>query len=141
MREVLVMRVPRRTPARPASRVRPLLFASMLPLALAAGCKKKNTETAFLPNSAEDVACMSICVRRAAELKCTHGDQCRDACTKLGDARYCVAQVRAFVACFTKQPTNEWECNGEGMPVIGGHRCEGEQVSMSDCLMQTNGKL
>ena len=97
--------------------------------------------TAFSPDSGEDIACKSVCVLRATELKCSHGDMCADACAKLGQAKFCVKQVHAFVACFTKQPTSEWECNGEGMPVIGGHGCEGEQGSMSDCLMQTQGKL
>jgi hypothetical protein len=123
-------------------RVRPsrLVFAWLVPLALAAGCKKSE-KTAFLPNSTEDLACRSICARRASELGCSHGDGCPDACAKLREAKLCIVQVRAFVACFTKQPTSEWECNTEGLPVIGGHQCEGEQGSMSDCLLQTHGRL
>jgi hypothetical protein len=70
-----------------------------------------------------------------------HGDHCHDACAKLGAAKLCVREVHAFVACFTKQPTRELECNVEGIPVIAGHVCEGQQASMSDCLMQTQGKL
>ena len=97
--------------------------------------------TAFSPDSGEAIACKSVCALRATELKCSHGDMCEDACAKLGQAKFCVKPVHAFVACFTKQPTSEWECNAEGMPVIGGHVCEGEQGSMSDCLMQTQGKL
>jgi hypothetical protein len=123
-------------------------------LTLGVGCKKRGSEsvaaadasddggrTAFQPDSAEDVACVSICAKRAEELKCAHGDQCRDACAKLGAAKFCVKQVHAFVACFTKQPLPEWQCSGDGVPVIGGQVCEGEQGSMSDCLMQTQGKL
>jgi hypothetical protein len=130
-------------------------FGWLLVLALTLGCKKKpapesggssdasrsDAPSAFLPGSAEDVACVSICLRRAEELGCSHGDHCHDLCAKLGAAKICVREVHAFVACFTKQPTSEWKCDAEGMPFIAGHVCEGEQASMSDCLMQTRGKL
>jgi hypothetical protein len=126
-----------------------------LVLVLTLGCKKKpspesggssdaswsEVPSAFLPGSAEDVGCVSICLRRAEELHCSHADHCRDLCAKLGAAKLCVREVHAFVACFTKQPTSEWECNADGIPVIAGHVCESEQASMSDCLMQTKGKL
>jgi hypothetical protein len=118
-------------------------FAWVWVFALTLGCKKKAAPapSAFLPGSAEDVACASTCVRRAEELHCSHGDSCHDLCAKLGAAKLCVREVHAFVACFTKQPTKEWACDAEGMPVVAGHVCEGEQASMSDCLMQTQGKL
>jgi hypothetical protein len=100
-----------------------------------------DAETAFLPDSSDEQSCVSICMRRAKELKCAHPELCRGACAKLRDARYCVREVRAFVACFTKTPREQWGCNDDGMPIVAGYACEGEQGGMADCLVESEGKL
>jgi len=144
--------------------IRAPLFVAIVSLgAFSSGCKKKAAPTedpraaadasvalfplvgdasggAFGADGADEASCVSICELRAAELHCSHPERCRESCGKLRDSVYCVKQVRAFLSCFTKAERRHWECNDDGMPVLG-HWCELEQGNIADCLMLTNGKL
>ena len=92
------------------------------------------------PADAADDGCTSTCLLRAKELRCQHPEGCEDACRKLHASTHCVRQVRAFLACFLKEPSIHWECSESGLPVLG-HACEGEQANVSDCLILSEGKL
>lgn len=83
--------------------------------------------------------CLLNCRKRAKELHCaTEG--CQDACGKLRGAKFCAPQVNAFIACFLKQPTFQWKCE-RGLPTLEGDVCDAEQSGVSDCLMNSGGKL
>ncbi len=128
-------------------RIWPALCATIVAL----GCKKPPSAASSgiadaassvdrFPADAPDDGCTATCMLRAKELRCQHPEGCPDACSKLHASTFCVRQVRAFLACFLKEPVNHWECNESGLPVIG-HACEGEQGDVSDCLIQSQGKL
>jgi len=93
---------------------------------------------AFGPDGADEASCVSICELRAAELHCSMLNGAVNRAASCG-TRLLREQVRAFLACFTKAERMHWECNDDGMPVLGMVRVgAGEHA---DCLMLTNGKL
>lgn len=105
-------------------------------LLLGAGCQKKP------PPAPPRDPCLDNCLLRAKELACKHPEKCEPTCQKVAKASACKKPLDAFMTCALAQKTKEWECSGEGIPVMfGEHSCEEERAGMLDCLQQSKGKL
>jgi hypothetical protein len=85
--------------------------------------------------------CVKNCQRRAAELHCPNAAGCAGACAKIKTSTHCTAELKAFVACFVDQPTDYWECDGEGLPKLKPIACHTQQDKIVECLEKSNGQL
>jgi hypothetical protein len=85
--------------------------------------------------------CVATCRKRAAQLKCGREQGCRASCSQLRGAKYCVPQVRAFLACLLKTPRTQWICDEDYQPALAPAACPAERTGMMGCLMKSGGKL
>jgi hypothetical protein len=97
---------------------------------MSVGCKKTK-------HQADLDACLANCRLRATELHCDRPEGCRDACTKLLESKVCARELRAFMDCFLKEPSQHWIC-ADGLPTVQEQFCEREQGTIVNCLEKAN---
>ena len=75
--------------------------------------------------------------KRAKEVGCAHGDDCKATCDKLHASPVCLAEMKEFEKCFLEEPTDHWTCDEERLPVVKDTFCAKERATVVDCLQRT----
>jgi hypothetical protein len=78
--------------------------------------------------------CVPICEKRAKEVPCARGEECKATCEKLHHSPVCLPQMKTFETCFLDQPTDHWTCDDEQLPVVKDDFCVKERAAVVRCL-------
>jgi hypothetical protein len=77
-------------------------------------------------------ACPNIC-EKSRPLRCQHGAECEASCRAIASVSSCRAELEAFYACLSGEPTEHWECE-DGVAVIRDGYCDTQQERFARCV-------
>jgi len=79
--------------------------------------------------------CVPTCEQRAKELNCL-SRACKAKCEELHAPPVCQTELKRFEACFLAQPSKDWVCDEEGLPVVRQSVCVTERHAVEVCLQR-----
>jgi hypothetical protein len=77
--------------------------------------------------------CVPTCEQRAKELNCIPRE-CKTKCAELHAPPFCAKEMKRFESCFLAEPTKNWICDEEGLPVVRQEVCAKERQAVIACL-------
>ena len=77
--------------------------------------------------------------QRGSELGCKNASLCAARCAEMANGQLCQEEMRSVLACITREPSSNWECDEEGLAAIREGYCEREQQGFLDCVQRQLG--
>jgi hypothetical protein len=77
--------------------------------------------------------CAKLC-ERSAPLHCKAGAECGQHCQQMIAIPACRAEMLTSLRCFASQPSQNWECDADGLPSIKEGLCDAEQERYTNCM-------
>jgi hypothetical protein len=82
---------------------------------------------------ASEPKCDDIC-KLSAPLGCRNARECKPHCESMASVPVCAAEVKSLFRCLALQPTNNWECDEDGIGAIRDPFCSKEQSQLASCF-------